>query len=716
MRTSAAAALLLSLLTFPLVAGEGMWMPEQVPQLATELKAMGLELDPAALAQLTGHPMGAIVSLGGCSASFVSPQGLVVTNHHCVDGFLQFNSSAERDLLEHGFLARSLDEEIQASPEARVYVTRSIEDVTQQIVIGVARLPVGERVVAIERRQKEMIRQCEAEGGVRCLVASFYEDSQFFRLIQTEIRDVRLVYAPARSIGNFGGEIDNWMWPRHTGDFGFLRAYVGPDGKPADFSAQNVPYRPAHHLKVSTSDIDPGDLMIVAGYPGRTFRYRLAHEVAQAEAFTLPTSIRYRELLIDVLQRESRRDRQTAIRNAGRIRGLQNILKKFEGTLTSFSATQLVAQRTAEEEKRAKADPSFRKTIDEIAKLNERVWRTRERDTVYGWLYDASPMLRQSDMLYVLSRERAKKDAERQLGYQQRDWPRLRASIARQQRVIDPATDRAGLRAFLLEAAALPAEQRIPAVDQALAATGAPAVEAQVDAFLDRLYAGTGVSEQQVRASMFEETTETLNRRGDTMIAFAAALRQLGDANQQRDREIRGAMLPLRPRYVEGLKQLRGRIYPDANGTLRVSFGAVEGYVPRDSVTYAAQTSVKGLLEKESGRPPFDNPTPLLDAIRAGRLGPYVDPELGTVPVAFISSGDITNGSSGSATLNARGELAGLAFDGNYEAMGSDYVVDPTVTRAIHVDSRYMLWVMDAVDGAHNLLREMSLPVHFPEE
>jgi hypothetical protein len=521
------------------------------------------------------------------------------------------------------------------------------------------------------------------------------------------------VYAPARSIGNFGGETDNWMWPRHTGDFGFLRAYVGPDGKPADFSPKNVPYNPAHHLKISTGDLDPGDLMIIAGYPGRTLRYKLADEVRQSEEFTIPASIRYREQLIAILEEQSSKDRAVAIRNSGRIRGLQNILKKYRGTLEAFRATELLKTRASEESRRASADPAFQKTIEGIQELNQRAWATRERDTLLMWLYDASPMLKQADVLYFLSRERAKRDIDRHPGYQQRDWKRLRASIARQQRTIDVDSDRAGLKAFLLEATRLPAGQRIVPLDEVLAATGAATFEVQVEAFLDALYANTKVAGLDARVAMFEEPAAALLARGDSMIRFAAALRRLGDENEQRDREIRGAMLPLRPKYAEGLKALRGKIYPDANGTLRIGFGTVVGYVPVDGVRFEPQTTVKGLLEKESGKSPFNNTPELLAAAAEKRFGPYIDPELGAVPVGFISSGDITNGSSGSATLNARGELAGLAFDGNYQGMGSDFVVDADLARAIHVDIRYVTWIMDAVDRAHNLLREMGLPVHF---
>lgn len=701
-------------ITLPLHAAEGMWMPQQIPQIGDRLKALGLEIDPAAFANLTGHPMGAVVSLGGCSASFVSPQGLIATNHHCIYGSLQYNSSASNDLITNGFLARTMQDEILASPTARVYVTTAIEDVTGAIT---GRMPAKvtdlERTRTIERRRKEMVRSCESGGGVRCLVSSFFEGSQYLKITQMEIRDVRLVYAPAGSVGNYGGEIDNWMWPRHTGDFGFYRAYVGRDGKTADYSPENVPYRPAHFLKVATGDIDAGELVIVAGYPGVTYSYITAASVRNTIENSLPTEIRYREALIRILNERSQTDREIEIRNADRTRGLENYYKKYQGTLDAFRKGTALADREAEEAAIAKL-PGSSAFLAELRGIEQEQFATQKRDKVMTWLYASSPMLSQAGTLYRLSVERAKKDADRSAGYQERDWQRITQGIARTQRQIEPASDRAGLRYFLFEAAALPPSQRIEAVDAALAATGKPTVDAQIDAFLDQLYGNTRIADAAVRTDMFDDTTAELMARNDSFIRFAAALRAQNEKIEERDERIKGALARLRPMYVAALKEVRGgALAPDANGTLRVSFGTIEGYSPRDAVRYEPFTTLPGLIAKETGEEPFNSPKTLLDAWAARRFGPYVDPELGSVPVNYLSSSHITNGNSGSATLNARGEFIGLAFDGNYDAMGSDFVVNPEVTRTIHVDVRYMLWIMDAVDRAHNLLREMSVEPYF---
>lgn len=709
---------------FPAVADEGMWMPQQIPLLGETLVERGLELDPAQFADLTGFPMGAVVSTGGCSASFVSPKGLIATNHHCVYGSLQYNSTPEQNLLRDGFLARSMSEEIPTAPGSRIYVTTGIEDVTDRMLAELAeRLSDTERQKELERREKEIISRCESPGGVRCRVASFFEGTLYLKTTQLELRDVRLVYAPAEGIGVFGGEIDNWMWPRHTGDFGFYRAWLGPDGAPADYSAENVPYEPEHFLRISTSDLDPGDLVLVAGYPGTTNRYLTAAEVRDNIEFSFPTSIRHRRAIIDILEAEGEGDSDVAIKNASRLRGLANYLKKYEGTLDAFRQRGLLSERLAEEERMGtihagnpKDLARYRAAVEELDAIFARQRSTRDRDTILGWLYYGSPMLSQANTLYRLSRERAKKDLDRDAAYQERNWPRLASQIERYQRMIEPGSDRVVMRYLIAEATRLPKDQRIEALDEALTATGEPTMEGRFEAFLDDLYAGTKIADRDARKAMFDQSTKQLMERGDSMIELAAALRVLGDRLDDQEKQDEGAMTRLRPVYVDALKKSRGGLLaPDANGTLRVTFGEVDGYEPRDAVRYEPFTTIEGLVAKDTGEEPFDSPRKLLDLAAEKRFGSYVDPDLGTLPVNFLSTTDITNGNSGSAVLNARGELIGLAFDGNYEAMGSDYVVLPELSRTIAVDARFMLWVMDAVDGANWLLEEMSIPAQFGE-
>ncbi|HEY6137055.1 MAG TPA: S46 family peptidase [Thermoanaerobaculia bacterium] len=711
-------SLLLCLVAAPLFGAEGMWMPQQIPQLAPELRKLGLKIDPQRFADLTGDPMGAVISLGGCSASFVSPEGLIVTNHHCGFGALQFNSTPQRDLIANGFLAKTKDEELPAGPGSRVFVTTLIEDVTPRVTGSLAAtLSDIDRDKAIDKNIKELVAECEKPGGVRCRVASFYEGASYIRTTQMEIRDVRLVYAPALGIGNFGGETDNWMWPRHTGDWSYLRAYVGKDGKPADYSKDNVPYRPAHILKVSNEGINPGDFVLVAGYPGRTFRYRTAAEVTSMQEYSFPTFVRYATDLSNILHEMGKNDRNVEIANASRIKGMENTLKNYTGSLTGFDKFHIVAQRQKREadlNSWIAAHPAEAKkyagALDQLNALQAKAAATRQRDTVHTWVLRSSPMLAQAVTLYRLSLERPKADIDREAGFQQRDWPRIAEGVTRAQKSIEPKSDRAGLRYFLNESQKLPSDQRIKALDDAIAKAGG------VEPLLDQLYANTKIADLKERKAMQGESTAQLAARKDSMLELAAALSPLALESEEREKELAGAMTRVRPLYLEALRTMTGgRLYPDANSTLRITFGTVKGYAPRDGVAYTPQTTVAGVVQKNTGSGEFDAPKAELDALRANKTAGYVDPQLGAVPVDFLSDVDTTGGNSGSPTLNAKGELCGLLFDGTYESLGNDFIFDPAITRSIHVDAVYMLWVMDAVDGAHNLLKEMNLPVKFAQ-
>ena len=664
------------------LAGEGMWMPQQMPQLAAELEKAGIDADR--LANLTGDPLGAVVSLGGCTASFVSAEGLVVTNHHCAFGSIQHNSTPERDLITGGFLARTRAEELPAAPGTKVFVTTNIEDVTARVTAGITPKTADvDRAKRIDRREKELVAECEKPGGVRCRVSSFFEGSQYLRLTQAEIKDVRLVYAPARMIGEFGGEIDNFEWPRHTGDFSFYRAYV--DGKP---------YRPKHWLKVAPQGVSEGDAVIVAGYPGRTFRYKTADEVRHHKEFVYPTGIRYFTDVMRLLEEAGRGSRDIQIRNASRIKGLANSLKNYTSVSEGFTKDRIVESRV---EREAKMRATAGDTLDAIAKLNAEHFRTRERDAILDWLVGrGSPMLQQAFTFVRLATERPKKDIDRVAKYQEREWANLESASDRAQRMIEPASDRAVVAYFLGEAAKHD-------------------VQPLAGLSLDELYANTKIANQDERKKMLTESVAQLKARKDSMLDLAFALLPLFEERERADLAYTGAMTRLRPAYFDALRKgTGGTLYPDANSTLRITIGRVEGYSPKDATVYTPQTTLRGVVEKETGEDPFQNPKALLAAAsNPAKTKPYFDPELGDVPVNFLSTCDTTGGNSGSPTLNAKGELIGLLFDGNYESIDADFLFNPALTRSIHVDAQYMLWVMDAVDGAHELMRELGATPKF---
>jgi hypothetical protein len=728
-------ALALAALPAAAVAAEGMWQPAQLPAIAERLTQAGLEIDPKGLADLTQYPMNAVVSLGGCTASFVSPKGLVTTNHHCAYGSIQFNSTAERNLLTDGFVAKTLGEELRAEPSARIFVTESITDVTSTVLKGLDDSVRGvERYSRIDERTKALVADCEKTAGYRCDVYVFHGGARFNLVKQLEIRDVRLVYAPAEAIGKFGGDVDNWIWPRHTGDFAFYRAYVGPDGKPADYSELNVPYTPKAFLKVSDQGVDEGSFVMVAGYPGRTNRYRTSAEIASAIEWSYPQLIERFGAVLAEIERTTKGRPEAAVKYAATVASLNNTLKNAEGHRDGFARIDAVGMKRANEQavldwsKQANAGEA----ADAFSALDAHlatIRATRERDALLGQLgligapggnpvpVGASNVLNTARLLLRASIERALPDAQRAYGLQDRDQRVLEGRLRQLDQRLDLAVDRAIVELLLGRYLALPTEQRIPELDRWIAGGDGTADAAALKTRLDALYAGTKITDVNQRLTWFAADRKTLEAETDPALAFAQALMPAMLRIEAEHKALLGNEYLLRPQWMEQhlarAEATKTAIYPDANSSLRVTFGNVMGVSPRDAVSNAALTYGEGILEKHTGADPFDATAEQVEALKAKRFGRYADKD-GRLPVNFLADLDITGGNSGSPVLNARGELVGLAFDGNYEAISSGWIFNPKLTRMISVDARYMFWVMDLLDDADHLLREMDVKPHLP--
>ncbi|MGD1148688.1 MAG: S46 family peptidase [Thermoanaerobaculaceae bacterium] len=715
-----ALVLILAVAAAPSRADEGMWLLSQLPELAPTLKAMGLQLAPGDIwdPKTNTGLASATPWLGGCSSSFVSPDGLIITNHHCAFGALQMNSTPDHDYITNGFLVRSKGEELEAKG-SRVTVFKGYEDVTPAIhsAIRTAKDP-GARTKAIELREKELVADCE-KAGLRCRVAEMFGGATYFLYRQLELRDVRLVCAPPRAIGEYGGEVDNWVWPRHTGDYSFLRAYVGKDGKPADYSPENVPFKPDRFLKIASTPLADGDFTFILGYPGRTMRYRTASSIAEDTTYYYPQRIKLLKDLIALLENESKRGKDVEIKLASQLKGYYNTFKNNEGMLEGLTRTNLAGSKGAEEAKLAEwinADAPRKAMYGEVLPALDKITAargaTRDRDLILGWM--AMPrsygLLGAALTIDRWSDQKAKPDMERDLGYQARDESSLRQRLVNMQRNLDPETDQAMLGYLLKRAAALPACQRIGAVDEALAATG-KAGDDGVTALLDRLFA-TKLGNQKARLEMFDKDHQALLATGDPLVLFADSLRRDTKAMEDAGKKYDGETVLLMPRFLDALSAWKGKpLYPDANSTLRLTYATVKGYSSRDAVVYLPFTTLAGVIQKNTGVEPFACPPRLLEAAKLGaeKFGRWVDPKLHDVPACFLTTNDITGGNSGSAMLNAKGELVGLAFDGNYEAIDSDFQFDPALARTIAVDIRYVLWCMDFVDKAHGLMREMGV-------
>jgi len=697
-------------------AVEGMWTPEQLTDIEAQLKKAGLKLPVDSMTDLTAFPMGAVISLGGCTASFVSPKGLVVTNHHCARGSVQYNSTEENNYLVDGFIAKNLNAELQASPGTRVYVTTRVEDVTAKVDANLTDdMSPRDRYQAIEDTRKALIAECEAAGGFRCQVASFYGGASYRLIERLEIRDVRLVYAPGDSIGKYGGDIDNWMWPRHTGDFAFYRAYVGPDGMPADFSEDNVPYEPNHFLKVSRAGLDDGDFVMAAGYPGTTRRYTRLSEVNNSFGWLYPT---YQTMIaewIDTIESTAPAGSDARIKYEARLAGLNNFVKNIGGQLEGAERVGLADRRAAREAELtnwAGADPSrsqYKQAFDNLDALVEEMAADSRQDFWYDNV-TRPQLLGAAQTLYRLAKEKQKPDAERERGFQERDMTFRKQGLQRIDRRFDPAVDKAEWKMFLEMYLEQPAESRVAVFDEAM---GLNDDDFDLDARLDAFYAETRLDNVEARLGWMERPVEDFEASTDPFIQLAVAIFDHGFEEEEQSKTFSGRMTQVRPAYMDAIiaynEEVGQAVYPDANGTLRVTYGSVFGGSPKDGMIYEPFTRLQGIEEKDTGREPFNSPQRQLDLIAERDFGRYELKSIGSVPVNFLSDLDSTGGNSGSATMDARGNLVGLLFDGTIESVNSDWDFDPRTTRTIHVDTRYMLWVMEKVDDAGHIVDEMTL-------
>ena len=720
-----ALSLSLTLLGASAQADEGMWMPSQLPDIAKQMKAAGFKGDPRDLAELAKPPMNAVVKVGGASGAFVSKDGLVLTNHHVAFGVIQYNSGESsdgsgRDLIQDGYIATKRADELPANPDYRVLVTVGFDRITDRILADAKGRQGRAYYDAVDGATKAAIAECEREPGYRCSVANMYYGTDFYLVRQLELRDVRLVYAPPNDIGNYGGEVDNFMWPRHAGDFTLLRAYVGKDGTPADYSTDNVPYVPPAHLQVSTGNLKEGDYAMLAGYPGITFRHRMASEFKQQVEWQLPSRVALYLRLIDVVEGTAAKDEAARVSYASQVRSLKNSLKRAQGEVDGLRRSNAVAVRRDDEaamyawlDRQAEA-AGTKADIAAAQAVLDKVAATRERDQLLGVIVSQSQLLRSAVTLQRLAHERTKPDAQRESGYQQRDEALISGQLKQVQRRYAPGVEKALLADLIAQYQALPAAQHVPEFDAVFGTE-----PGQLKAKLDALYAGTQLGNESERLAALKTDRTALLASKDTLLQAASTLLPALLRLEDQKKASEGELLRLRPAYMRALigfrKSQDRAVYPDANSTLRVSYGRVSALDPRDAVHYAPLTTVQGILEKHTGEEPFNAPQPLRDAIAKGDFGSTAEPTLGNSSrgaqtVDFLTNLDTTGGNSGSAVMDANGKLIGLNFDSNWEAVSASWMFDPRYKRAIHVDMRYMRWLMAKVYPAPHLLEEMNLP------
>jgi len=700
-------------------AAEGMWPLYDLNKLPFDkLKTMGLTLTPDDIFTPDGKGLyRGIANLSGGTASFVSPQGLLVTNHHVAFGALQRSSTLGQNYMRDGFYAPTLQDEIPAIGYF-AEVTTAVEDVTDKIIAGVHdNMDDLERYEVIDAATKKIIQEAEEGRDVHCRVASMFGGSQYILYTSIRIRDIRIVYAPPEAIGNYGGDIDNWMWPRHVGDFSFMRAYVAPDGGTAEFDSANVPYHPEVYFPISGAGVKEGDFTMMMGFPGKTDRYASSYEIDYLVNTLYPARLDNYDAIWEILETAAKADPETAIRLAGTMSGVGNYMKKSHGQMVGFRRSHILKKKR-ENERQLKAliagDPKLQKEfgtlfpdLEALLAGERQYW---QRDLYLGWMRYVCDYFSLAGTIYRRAVEREKPDMERDHGYQDRDEQFRRKRMADAQINLVPAVDKKLFIHFLDKILALPESQKVETFEKLFPPTEGKTRHEMVVAFADRVYAETAIGNKDDRLAMLDMDREELEALHDPFIDLAKALEPEMESMRERSRTFDGGMNRLNPKLFQ-LYAIwkKGNLYPDANGTMRFNYGKVEGYSPADAVTYDYMTTMTGVLEKETGKDPFIVPERLKEVYATGDFGPYIDAHSHDIPVNFVTTNSGTNGSSGSPVFNGKGELIGLDFDTVYEGTVADYIYVPAFCRAVIVDAKYMLYIIDKVYGLSTLYNELTI-------
>ena len=714
-----------SLLASPLAswADEGMWLPNSIGKLPTSvLRKRGFELKPEEVYSETAPSLkDAIVqiSIGG-TGSFVSPEGLILTNHHVAFSAVTAASSTENDYITAGFLAKSRGEEIPAAGYT-ISITQDFRDVTAEVLAAVKPgMSPEERTRAISARQQELARAAangREKDGIRTQVVEATGGYEYYLYTYLTLRDVRLVYAPPKSIGYFGGDPDNFEWPRHCGDFAFLRAYVGADGKPAMFNKSNVPFRPKKFLPINAGGVREGDFTMVMGYPGRTMRYRESYSIDFNQHVQLPAQVATLRQQIETLTRLGENDPAVRIRLADQIFGLSNSLKNFEGSILGLKRMELITKKQAEEaafRKWLDANPAMKEKYGQVLPQIEELYRELNayglKQNALGNLLNAGELINVLEFAWGRALDQEKPVAQRSPQFSDAATQRVTRQLAAlwQERQLEGEVRLlAGALSF---AATLPEGQKIGFIESQFGQLSGSARRKAEEEYAAKLIKSSRYGSLEEVKGLLDAPASELKSSDDPLLKMVGEAYQENQPLTERSRIFNGRILQLRPEYVRGMLEMRkGLYYPDANFTLRWTHGEVRGYQPRDAVSYDFQTSLRGVIEKDTGVEPFDVPARLKELYQKKDFGNYVDARLKDLPVAFLATTDITGGNSGSPVMNGRGEVIGLAFDGNYEGLGGDYNFDLRSNRTLAVDIRYVLFLVEKFAGAGYLFNEMQI-------
>ncbi len=721
-----ATAILLS--SFSFVAAfpdEGMFTPDQIAKLP--LKQKGLKINPIDIYNPKGNGISnAVISLSvGCTAEFVSPQGLILTNHHCGFDALVAASSAGKDYGKDGYKADSMKTELPAK-DYSLTLTNRIEDVTAKITKGTENLSGDALTEAIKTNTDKLLEEEKAkvpenekaaiENLNRNRLGFSYNDNEieirmlnngyFYYLYDTsQLKDIRLVYAPPQMIGFYGGDPDNFEWSRHTGDFTFLRAYVGPDGKPAEYSEKNVPYKPKKFLTISLNGVKENDFVFVLGFPGGTTRYRESQFIEYSQTTNFPFLAGLFAAWSNGLRMVGAEDESKRVSLQSEIANFDNSRKVYEGGVSSLNRSDFVDQRREEETKfsiwvnqNAQRKAKYGVVLANLDRLSKDFYVYGARDRLLRTfpIVSFAPVYKQ--ILDAVTTVRAGKKLD----------DKKRSEIEASYKNRESVLEREMLKYFLKAVSELPDNQKFQAAENIFGRYQGKARREAEEKFAGSIADSKDFNSPEDIFKLYDKSFNDLKDKYPDIINLAAAQADERAAYSARAAKYNAEIDRNRLLYQEGMAEMK-RItpYPDANFTMRFTYGSVKGYKPREAVVYTPFTTLKGVIEKDTGVFPFDVPEKLKELQKAKDFGRFGVGD--SVPVNFLATTDIIGGNSGSPIMNGYGEQVGIIFDGNFEGLGDDLFYDPNYNRSIAVDIRYVLFVTEKFGNAGWILKEMTI-------
>jgi hypothetical protein len=690
-------------------ADEGMWLPFLLGRNYEDMKKHGLRLSQEEIYSINNSSLkDAIISFGGyCTGEVISNQGLILTNHHCGYGSIAGASTEENNYLDNGFWAKSKDQEIAIPGLTATFIIR-IQDVSETINRELtAGMTVAERDAKIKEVSDILIKDATNGTEYKAFVRDFFEGNEFYLFVQETYNDVRLVGTPPQSAGKFGGDTDNWEWPRHTADFSMFRIYSGADNKPAAFSADNKPYKPKHHLPISLKGVEEGDYAMILGFPGSTDRYLSSYGIEQTVNNEYPKRVEIRGVKLEIMKSYMDQDVNVRLEYSSKYAQVANYWKNFRGMNEQVKANKVIAKKQSLENKFAKFASKNAEYANVLSDM-EKAYAAKQ-DYLYIGAYQ-SEMLYSIDVMLAAFRYKFWMDAmeagqtERANAMAVRFGETVMKFLDSKNIALELKTVHQLLEMYISD---VPADQQGPFIKK-LGSKGHKGLD-KFDALIKKK--SIFINAERFEKFMKNPTAKVLQK--DPLYMLVKDMNDAYTKVQEKPELVDAAesLEHAKRLFVKGLREMQPekQFYPNANSTLRLTYGNVLPYSPRNGVMYDYTTTYEGILEKEDPDNFEFNVDPIMKTkMLAKDFGQYADKN-GSLTINFLSNNDITGGNSGSPVLNADGHLIGAAFDGNYEALSGDIFFEPNIQRTINCDIRYILWLVDKCYGAKNLVDEMDL-------